>query len=136
MHVIWEPSVPTNIGFLEILELAQLSLALKDPSMPLQVRKLATWRKSNNHEKLKLCLGRLYHFKFFKGCLSQSLLGPFLNTLTHFHSIKIDILWILFISWDQFCHIYFELQKLQSKGCIVMSLQVSNLKFSRRILEK
>ena len=28
-------------------------------------------------------LGRPYHFKFFKGCLPQILLGPFLNTLTH-----------------------------------------------------
>ena len=24
-----------------------------------------------------------YHFKFFKGCLPQILLGPFLNTLSH-----------------------------------------------------
>ena len=31
----------------------------------------------------KVCLGRLYHFKFFKGCLPKILLGPFLNTLTH-----------------------------------------------------
>ena len=27
-------------------------------------------------------LGRSYHLKFFKGCLPQILLGPFLNTLT------------------------------------------------------
>ena len=26
---------------------------------------------------------RPYHFKFFKGCLPQILLGPFLNSLTH-----------------------------------------------------
>ena len=30
-----------------------------------------------------VCLGRPYHFNFFKGCLPQILLGPFLNTLTH-----------------------------------------------------
>ena len=30
-----------------------------------------------------VCLSRPYHFKFFKGCLRQILLGPFLNTLTH-----------------------------------------------------
>ena len=30
-----------------------------------------------------VCLGRTYHFKFFKGCLPQILLGPFLNTLSH-----------------------------------------------------
>ena len=28
------------------------------------------------------CLSRPYPFKFFKGCLSQILLGPFLNTLS------------------------------------------------------
>ena len=27
-------------------------------------------------------LSRPYHFKFFKGCLPQILLGPFLNTLS------------------------------------------------------
>ena len=27
--------------------------------------------------------GRPYHFKFFKGCLPQISLGPFLNTLSH-----------------------------------------------------
>ena len=29
-----------------------------------------------------LCLSRRYPFKFFKGCLPQILLGPFLNTLS------------------------------------------------------
>ena len=29
-----------------------------------------------------ICQSRPYHFKFFKGCLPQMLLGPFLNTLT------------------------------------------------------
>ena len=29
------------------------------------------------------CLRRPYPFKFFKGCLSKILLGPFLNTLSH-----------------------------------------------------
>ena len=31
------------------------------------------------------CLGRPYHFKSFQGCLPQSLLGPFLNTLPHIY---------------------------------------------------
>ena len=31
-------------------------------------------------EPLKNCLGRPYHFKFFKGCLPQILLGSLLNT--------------------------------------------------------
>ena len=29
-----------------------------------------------------------YHFKFFKGCLPQILLGAFLNALTHIQSQK------------------------------------------------
>ena len=30
-----------------------------------------------------VCLSRPNHFKFFKGCLQQISLGPFLNTLSH-----------------------------------------------------
>ena len=30
-----------------------------------------------------VCLGRPYHYKFFKDCFPEILLGPFLNTLTH-----------------------------------------------------
>ena len=30
------------------------------------------------------CFSRPYLFKFFKGCLTQILLGPFSNTLSHF----------------------------------------------------
>ena len=30
-----------------------------------------------------VCLSTPYHFKFFKGCLPQVLLGPFLNILNH-----------------------------------------------------
>ena len=33
-------------------------------------------------QHLKICLSRPYHFKFFKGCLPQTLLGPFLNTFS------------------------------------------------------
>ena len=33
------------------------------------------------------------HFKFFKGCLPQILLGPFLNTLTH---LAKAITWVAF----------------------------------------
>ena len=31
-----------------------------------------------------VCLSRSHSFKFFKDCLPQILLGPFLNTLSHF----------------------------------------------------
>ena len=37
-------------------------------------------------------LSRPYSFKFFKGCLPQILLGPFLNTLTHVSRLRCDIL--------------------------------------------
>ena len=33
-------------------------------------------------DSLMVCLNRLYHFNFFKGCLAQIILGPFLNTLS------------------------------------------------------
>ena len=36
------------------------------------------WTKKNVWK-----LGRPYHFKFFKGCLPQIFLVPFLSTLTH-----------------------------------------------------
>ena len=34
---------------------------------------------------MSISWGRLYHFKYFKGCLPQILLGPFLNILTHLY---------------------------------------------------
>ena len=40
------------------------------------------------------CLGRPYHFRFFKGCLAQILLGPFLNTLTHLSNKYIWHKWL------------------------------------------
>ena len=38
-----------------------------------------------------VCLDRPYHFRFFKGCYPQILLGPFLNTLTHLKLLWIDM---------------------------------------------
>ena len=35
------------------------------------------------YDLLKICFSWPYHFKFFKGCLPQILLSPFLNTLSH-----------------------------------------------------
>ena len=44
-----------------------------------------------------VCLGRPYHFKFFKACLPQVLLGPFLNTLDPYvdHK-KVSLVLVLF----------------------------------------
>ena len=41
------------------------------------------WGKVFKSGPSKICLGRPYSFKFFKGCLPQILLGPLLNTLSH-----------------------------------------------------
>ena len=35
-----------------------------------------------------VCSSRPYPFKFFKGCLRQILLGPFLNTLSHIKNVQ------------------------------------------------
>ena len=40
-------------------------------------------RQSLKNRRDMVCLGRPYYFKFFKGCLPQILLGPFLHTLNH-----------------------------------------------------
>ena len=38
-----------------------------------------------------VCLSRLYYLIFFKGCLPQILLGPFLNILSHMmFEFKVD----------------------------------------------
>ena len=37
-----------------------------------------------------VCLRRPYQFKFFKGCLPQILLGPFLNTSSHLFVLNLD----------------------------------------------
>ena len=63
-----------------------------------------------------ICLSRPYHFKIFKGCLPQILLGPFLNTCSHLGpcdtyitelSTKFRTLWHIYdetvgeISWQR-----------------------------------
>ena len=49
-----------------------------------------------------VCLSRQYHFNFFKSCLPQILLGPYLNTLTQM-SAKV-VLCKVFISWQLFAY--------------------------------
>ena len=43
--------------------------------------------KDSRVEQVKFVEGRPCHFKFFKGCFPQIILGPFLNTLTHIFNI-------------------------------------------------
>ena len=45
------------------------------------------------------CLSRPDPFKFFKGCLSQILLGPFLNTLSHFFLLSMPVKSELSFCW-------------------------------------
>ena len=42
-----------------------------------------------------VCLNRPYHFRFFKGCLSQNILGAFLNTLSQivYHRVDGEYIW-------------------------------------------
>ena len=49
-----------------------------------------------------VCLSRPYPFKFFKGCLSQNLLSPLLNTLLHLFCYK---------TWNTACDDLVLLQK-------------------------
>ena len=65
-------------------------------------KSIQEWTKSNlwkeAFKKLEVigsaCLGRPYHFKLFKGCLPQILLGPFSNTLTHVVALLIEeVIW-------------------------------------------
>ena len=59
-----------------------------------------TWVRVFKNGPNKICGRQPYnkfevHFKFFKGCLPQFLLGPFLNTLTHLYKEKKGT----FITW-------------------------------------
>ena len=70
-------------------------------------------------------LGRPYHFKFFKGCLPQILLGLFLNTLTHISLFK--KIWMFFI------RIVYTLVKLKI-GLTVSSSDTVTWKYSKKWL--
>ena len=43
-----------------------------------------------------VCLGRAYHFIFFKGCLLQTLLGPFFVTYQNLLILQLTYSWPLF----------------------------------------
>ena len=53
-------------------------------------------KKKNSRQRLivactmhVVCISRPYHFKFFRGCLPQIFLGPFLNTLTQIYFSRV-----------------------------------------------
>ena len=60
----------------------------------------------------KLSLGRPYPFKFFKGCLSQILFGPFLNTLPQITHLEQKSLIIYFLK-----PFYFDMPVLNKEVC-------------------
>ena len=47
-------------------------------------------------EIFEICLSRSHHIKFFKGCLPQISLGPFLNILPHIMIIILPANWVSF----------------------------------------
>ena len=53
------------------------------------VLKSNIWDKVLKSGLSKFCGCRPYPFKFFKGCLLQNLLSPFLNTLSHMSGMKV-----------------------------------------------
>ena len=57
-----------------------------------------------------ICLSRLYHIKFFKGCLSQMSLGPFMNIVSHIINTRLkfctEILVSYSFNWLYFYNIY------------------------------
>ena len=49
------------------------------------------------------CLSRPYHFKFFKGCLPQILLGPLFNTLSHILILKLSVTFSMILLFRRRC---------------------------------
>ena len=47
--------------------------------------------KDKLRQSIQECLSRPYYFKFFKGCLPQILLGPFLNILSQLQVTGVHI---------------------------------------------
>ena len=52
-----------------------------DSQIRLNIKELTEWNLWKTAFKKIEVMNRPYHFKFFKGCLPQISLGPFLNTL-------------------------------------------------------
>ena len=90
-----------------------------------------------------VCLSRPYHFKIFKGCLPQILLGQILNTLKH---VRISVSSDPYISisgiWGQrksvFSHILHHKRwyiiKMSSKWQIIPWTQDVNWTYIRRLM--
>ena len=62
-----------------------------------------------------VCLGRQYPFKFFKGCLPQILLSPFLNTLSHMVILVGNLIANYYLGATKLTFIHFEILQLRAK---------------------
>ena len=78
--------------------------------------------------KYRACLSWPYPFPFFKGCLPQILLDPFLNTLSHITLIDSLVIWIVIVvSFHQWKLLFTEFVVLWGKwveGCVLTSLNL------------
>ena len=65
-------------------------------SQKIQLSHWSNWGKVFKNGATKICGRQLlspYHLKFFKGCLPQVLLGPFLNALSHIKQLFAYLIW-------------------------------------------
>ena len=70
-----------------------------------------------------VCLCRPYHFKFFKDCLPQILLSPFLNTLNHLISLFFVLYRVIqrrYFWWNCFLNNFSLLDSLLRLVCLLM----------------
>ena len=84
-----------------------------------------------------VCLSRLHHFKFFKGCLPQIFLGPFLNTLTRIMNAFISYLKNIYIfTPNSIKYFNFTLTASNSPSIYLLSASNANIKKMSEIYAK
>ena len=80
-----------------------------------------------------LCFNRPYHFKSFKGCIPQILLGPFLKTLVHikhFGWLKSHIASTYPYYEEKFWWIFGEMDRGKQDGCTYLSFRKSFARYN------
>ena len=87
------------------------------------------------------CFGRPYRFNFFKSCLSQISVGPFLNTSTHIKQHKLlhqnPFLHLPFLIWE--FNLSFKSEKprkneiAQKEKNDISAVELQNPQFNRSI---
>ena len=75
--------------------------------------------------KCMVCSGRPYHFKCFKGCLPQILLGPFLNTLPQIYMpLKISWNWMIILWPSMSDNFLFKFSRSKNKWRKIRQLEI------------